>query len=100
MSPLKQECPSIVMKTQSNISKASGAAGAEAPDAFHKEVKDFSSHCAYIRTVYVLATRIWRDCNEQERKAMEPIAPALFLNLGQVLAEYVILSACCPLVSR
>ena len=46
-----------------------------------------SSHCAYIRSLYVLAARIWRDRNEEERNAMESAAPAFFLNLGQVLAD-------------
>jgi AbiU2 len=64
------------------------------PNVFHKEVEDFSGHCAYIRSVYILATRIWRDSTENERTMMEGIAPSFFLDLGQVLAEYVILAAC------
>ena len=65
-----------------------------APDDFNKEVRDFSAHCAYIRSVYVLAARIWRDSNDEQRKLMESIAPSFFLDMGQVLAEYVVLAAC------
>jgi hypothetical protein len=72
---------------------ATSAAG-QAPNAFHKDVEDFSGHCAYIRSVYVLTMRIWRDSNDDERKRMEGIAPSFFLDLGQVLAEYMILAAC------
>jgi AbiU2 len=61
---------------------------------FENDVKEFSSHCAYIRTVYVLAVRIWRDSSEDERKLMEGISPSFFLDMGQVLAEYAVLSAC------
>ena len=66
----------------------------DGPNEFHKDVVEFSGHCAYIRSVYRLATRIWRDSTEGERKMMEDTAPSVFLNLGQVLAEYAILSAC------
>jgi hypothetical protein len=65
-----------------------------APDDFTKEVNDFSAHCAYIRTVYVLAKHIWRDSSEEQRKLMVSIAPSFFDDLGQVLAEYVVLAAC------
>lgn len=65
-----------------------------APDDFNKGVRDFSAHCAYIRSVYVLAARIWRDSNDEQRKLMESIAPSFFLDMGQVLAEYVVLAAC------
>jgi hypothetical protein len=54
--------------------------GNAAPDAFHKEVEDFSAHCAYIRSVYALATRIWRDSSEDQRKLMQSIAPSFFLD--------------------
>lgn len=72
---------------------ATSAAG-EAPNALHEDVESFSGHCAYIRSVYVLAARIWRDSNDDERKMMEGTAPSFFLDLGQVLAEYLILAAC------
>jgi hypothetical protein len=83
-----------VMAAPQKIANSSGKAAAEAPDGFDKEVKDFSDHCVYIRSVYVLATRIWRDTKDEDRKLMEFTAPAFFLDLGQVLAEYAILSAC------
>jgi hypothetical protein len=65
-----------------------------APDDFTKEVNEFSTHCAYIRSVYVLATRIWRDSSKAQRKLMESTAPSFFDDMGQVLAEYVVLAAC------
>jgi HEPN superfamily AbiU2-like protein len=65
-----------------------------APDDFNKEVRDFSAHSAYIRSVYVLATHIWRDSSEAQRKLMESTAPSFFDYMGQVLAEYVVLAAC------
>lgn len=68
---------------------ATGAAG-----GFDHEVGEFSSHCAYIRTVFTLTIRIWRDSSEDERRMMEGISPSFFLDIGQVLAEYVILAAC------
>jgi hypothetical protein len=58
------------------------------------EVAAFSHHCAYIRSVYVLATHIWRDSSEHDRKVMEQISPSFFLDTGQVLSEYVVLAAC------
>ncbi len=53
--------------------------------AFESDVKEFSNHCAYIRTVYVLAIRIWRDSSDEERKMMEGISPSFFLDMGQSL---------------
>jgi len=64
------------------------------PGDFNEEVKDFSAHCAYIRSVYILAARIWRDSSEEQRKLMESIAPSFFDDMGQVLPEYVVLAAC------
>jgi hypothetical protein len=61
---------------------------------FDHDVKEFSAHCAYIRSVYVLATRIWRDSDDKERALMEASSPSFFLDIGQVLAEYAVLSAC------
>ncbi|KRP89238.1 hypothetical protein AOQ73_26835 [Bradyrhizobium pachyrhizi] len=75
-------------------SKASSGASADTTDSFEADVNDFSSHCAYIRTVYTFAMRIWRDSSDSERKLMEAISLSFFLDMGQVLAEYVVLSAC------
>lgn len=61
---------------------------------FDSEVTEFSSHCAYIRTVFTLTVRIWRDSTEDERTLMEKTSPSFFLDMGQVLAEYVVLAAC------
>jgi HEPN superfamily AbiU2-like protein len=72
-------------------------ATAPSPDAaggFEHDVKEFSAHCAYVRSVYILATRIWRDSDDKERALMEAISPSFFLDIGQVLAEYAVLSAC------
>jgi hypothetical protein len=78
------------MATQAAASKP----GTTVPDGFSKEVEDFSAHCAYIRSVYVLAIRIWRDSSDEQRVLMESIAPSFFVDIGQVLAEYTILAAC------
>jgi AbiU2 len=43
--------------------------------------------------VFTLTTRIWRDSTD-ERGMMERISPSFFLDMGQVLAEYVVLAAC------
>jgi hypothetical protein len=43
-----------------------------------EEVQKFSEHCVYIRSVWVLMMRIWRDSDENERKLMEGIAPLFF----------------------
>jgi hypothetical protein len=58
------------------------------------EVATFSSHCVYIRSVYLLMMRIWRDSNETERKTMEAVAPVFFEDVGQVLSEFLVNCAC------
>jgi hypothetical protein len=60
----------------------------------HKEVRDFSDHCVFIRSVYLSTMRIWRDSDTGERKLMEAIAPSIFADLAQVLSEYLIIAAC------
>lgn len=65
-----------------------------ATTGFDDEVTEFSSHCAYIRTVFRLTVRIWRDSTDDERDLMEKVSPSFFLDMGQVLAEYVVLAAC------
>ncbi len=62
--------------------------------ASKQEVKDFSDHCVYIRSVYLFMLRIWRDSNEDERKMMEGVAPLFFQDMTQVLSEYMIIAAC------
>jgi hypothetical protein len=66
----------------------------EPPNVSKKEIEEFSDHCVYIRSVYVFATRLLRDCDEQERKSMEAIAPSIFADLAQLLTEYLIIAAC------
>ncbi len=60
----------------------------------HKEVRDFSDHCVFIRSVYLFTMRILRDSDTGERKLMEAVAPSIFADLAQVLSEYQIIAAC------
>ena len=62
--------------------------------SFTEDVKAFSAHCAYIRSVYTLATTVWKDVGQDEFELMEKVSPAFFQDMGQVLAEYVVLAAC------
>ncbi len=58
------------------------------------EIEEFSDHCVYIRSVYISATRLWRDCNEQEIGVMNAIAPLFFKDFAQILSEYLVIAAC------
>jgi hypothetical protein len=60
----------------------------------NKEIEDFSGHCVYIRSVYLFAIRLLRDCNEQEMASMKAIAPSIFDDLTQVLSDYLVIAAC------
>jgi len=77
-----------------NQNTATNVASTGAAGAFENDVREFSAHCAYIRTVYRLAMRIWRDSDDKERALMEAVSPSFFLDIGQVLAEYAVLAAC------
>jgi hypothetical protein len=59
--------------------KTDGAAEHRKPessdDGFSKDVRDFSGHCSYIKSVYTLGMRIWRDSDETERGLMERTSP-------------------------
>jgi hypothetical protein len=59
-----------------------------------KEVEEFRDHCVYIRSVYMFATRIWRQSNDDERKTMEAISPLFFEDMGMVLGNYMVIAAC------
>jgi hypothetical protein len=59
-----------------------------------KDVSEFSDHCVFIRSVYLFAMRIWRDSDQDERQLMESTARLFFEDMGQVLREYIIISAC------
>jgi hypothetical protein len=59
-----------------------------------KDVAEFSDHCVFIRSVYLFAMRIWRDSDHRERQLMESTAQLFFEDMGQVLREYIIISAC------
>jgi AbiU2 len=58
------------------------------------EVEEFSAHCVYIRSVYTLMMRIWRDSDDGERKVMEAVAPLFFEDMGKVLSEFLVIAAC------
>jgi hypothetical protein len=59
-------------------------------------VECLSANAAVMRAemLYVFATRLLRDCDEQERKSMEAIAPSIFADLAQLLTEYLVIAAC------
>jgi hypothetical protein len=59
-----------------------------------EEVKQFSEHCVYLRSVYSFATRIWRDHDDAERRTMDAIAPSFFEDMGMVLSEFIVNAAC------
>jgi hypothetical protein len=61
-----------------------------APD----EIKNFADHCVHIRSVFEYTTRIFRDSTDAERTAMESVAPHFFEDLGQVLGDFAVTSAC------
>lgn len=58
------------------------------------EVKTFSEHCVYIRSVFRFMLRIWRDSNNGERELMEATAPLFFEDMGKVLGEFAVIAAC------
>ncbi len=62
--------------------------------ATNEEITTFSMHCVYIRSVYTLMLRIWRDSNDEERKLMEALSPSFFEDVGQVLGEFLVNAAC------
>ena len=64
------------------------------PEVSPREVEEFSDHCVYIRSVYTLMVRIWRDSDEGERKMMEAISPLFFEDIGNVLRDYIVIAAC------
>jgi hypothetical protein len=67
---------------------------AAGPDVTKQEVEEFSGHCVYIRSVYTLMMRIWRDSDEYERNVMESVAPLFFEDMGKVLSEFLVIAAC------
>lgn len=64
------------------------------PNVSSKEVAEFRDHCVYIRSVYTLMMRIWRDSNDGERKMMEAISPLFFEDIGKVLGDFIVIAAC------
>jgi hypothetical protein len=59
-----------------------------------KEVKDFSEHCVFIRSVYLFGVRLFKDSDPTERDLMTAVAPLLFEDLTQVFREFMVLAAC------
>ncbi|OSI32778.1 hypothetical protein [Bradyrhizobium canariense] len=57
-----------------------------ATTGFDGEVTEFSGHCVYIRTMFTLTVRIWRN-SDDERALMEKASPSFFLDMGQVLGR-------------
>jgi hypothetical protein len=64
------------------------------PEVSPKEIEEFRDHCVYIRSVYTLMMRIWRDSDDGERKMMEAISPLFFEDIGKVLNDYMVIAAC------
>lgn len=57
------------------------------------EVTRFAEHCAYMRSTFVFARRLFSESTLEERAALEVAAPKFFANLDQVYAEFVIAAA-------
>jgi hypothetical protein len=72
----------------------SGSDATPKPEVSSGEVKEFSEHCVYIRSVYTLMMRIWTDSDERERKMMEAISPLFFEDIAKVLRDYIVIAAC------
>jgi len=58
-----------------------------------KEIIVFSSHCAYVRSVWLLAMRLFRNRTNDEANLMRATAPRLFDVLDQVFAEFIVVAA-------
>jgi AbiU2 len=84
-----------VIRTALNAADAEPATKKAPPTPVsNEEVQKFSEHCVYIRVVWTLMMRTWRDTDEAERKLMEGIAPIFFADIGQALTEMMIIAAC------
>jgi hypothetical protein len=84
-----------VIRTALDAADAASAPKKATPTAVSKEeVQKFSEHCVYIRSIWTLMMRIWRDSDENERKIIEGIAPLFFADIGQAVNEMMIIAAC------
>jgi hypothetical protein len=84
-----------VIRAALNAAAAASASKKAPPIPVSKEeVQKFSEHCVYIRSIWILMMRIWRDSDENERKIMEGISPSFFADTGQALTEMMIIAAC------
>jgi hypothetical protein len=59
-----------------------------------KEVKAFSEHCVFIRSVYLFGVRLFKDSDHIERALMATVAPLFFEDVAQVFNEFMVLAAC------
>jgi hypothetical protein len=84
-----------VIRTALEAANAASSSKGEAPPKISpKEVEEFSSYCVYIRSVYTLAMRIWRDSDDRERETMNAVAAIFFEDIGMVLSEFLVIAAC------
>ncbi len=85
----------VVIRTALDAADAASASKtAPTTPVSKEEVEKFSEHCVYIRSVWILMMRIWRDSSENERKLTDGIAPLFFADIGQALTEMMIIAAC------
>jgi AbiU2 len=74
-------------------SNARESSGANTTASVSKdEVIKFSDHCAYVRSVYRYAIRLFKDRCEDEQRLMNEVAPRLFSDLDSALAEFMIVA--------
>ena len=56
------------------------------------DVIKFSDRCAYVRSVYRYALRLFKDRSDDEQRLMNEVAPRLFSDLDSVLTEFMIVA--------
>lgn len=83
-----------VVRSALEASEAAKGKGGKPSQVSKEEVKIFSEHCVYIRSVYTFMTRIWRDSNAEDRAIMESVAPLFFEDVGKVLGNFLVIAAC------
>jgi hypothetical protein len=83
-----------VIRCALEASEAATRKERKASQVSKEEVRTFSEHCVYIRSVYTFMTRIWRDSDAGERAVMESVAPLFFEDIGKVLGDFLVIAAC------
>jgi len=58
-----------------------------------EEIIVFSSHCAYVRSVWLLALRLLRNRTDEKANLIRAMAPRVFDDLDQVFAEFIVVAA-------